>query len=156
MHQITMSSAYRMVKAPSLFEMTADEVLSGDSPAASKSVIDKLLKVRRSLDSQEQRFALPKINLLIEELRSLTRATPTQREEMVLYAVERQGATTETEIAEDTRLHRSVVREMVQSLFDKNICIKYLVPSSAPDGRSLRSNQIGQKCRKRQPRSTIT
>jgi tRNA(Ile)-lysidine synthase TilS/MesJ len=110
-----------MVKAPSLFEMTADEVLSGDSPAASKSVIDKLLKVRRSLDSQEQRFALPKINLLIEELRSLTRATPTQREEMVLYAVERQGATTETEIAEDTRLHRSVVREMVQSLFDKNI-----------------------------------
>ena len=49
---------------------------------------------------QKQEFGLPKINLLIEELRSLVRSTPSQREEMVLYSIERQGAISETEIAE--------------------------------------------------------
>ena len=81
--------------------------------AAAKAVIDKLLKVRRSLSPAEERFALPKINFLIEEFRSLIRATPIQREEMVLYSIERSGATTETEISEDTRLHRTVVKDLV-------------------------------------------
>lgn len=94
---------------------------TSEAAAAARAVIDKILKVRRSLSPAEQEFALPRINLLIEELRSLVRMTPTQREEQVLYSIERQGATTETEISEDTKLHRVKVKEIVQSLVDKNI-----------------------------------
>ncbi len=119
--------------------------------AVSKSVIDKILKVRRSLSAAEQEFALPKINLLIEELRSMVRMTPTQREEQVLYSIERQGATTETEIAEDTRLHRSKVREIIESLVQKNIL--YLVrktvvgsdrPQFAIKSRRLETPEAGE------------
>lgn len=112
--------------------------------AAAKAVIEKLLKVRRSLSPAEERFALPKINFLIEEFRSLIRATPTQREEMVLYSVERSGATTETEISEDTRLHRTVVKDLVQSLIDKGILYKVsrLVPGSGRPQFAIKSNRV--------------
>jgi hypothetical protein len=118
--------SYRMADSQNLFDLDSPETADAAMQSAGKSVIDKLLKVRRSLSPDEQRFGLPKINLIIEELRSLTRATPTQREEMILYAVERQGATTETEISEDTRLHRSVVKELVKILIDKDLL--YVVP----------------------------
>jgi hypothetical protein len=112
--------------------------------AAGKAVIDKLLKVRRSLSPAEERFALPKINFLIEEFRSLIRATPIQREEMVLYSIERSGATTETEISEDTRLHRTVVKDLVQSLIDKGILYKVsrLVPGSGRPQFAIKSNRV--------------
>lgn len=112
--------------------------------AAAKAVIDKLLKVRRSLSPAEERFALPKINFLIEEFRSLIRATPIQREEMVLYSIERSGATTETEISEDTRLHRTVVKDLVQSLIDKGILYKVsrLVPGSGRPQFAIKSNRV--------------
>ncbi len=125
----------------SLFEIVAEPVPVED--AAGKAVIDKLLKVRRSLSPAEERFALPKINFLIEEFRSLIRATPTQREEMVLYSIERSGATTETEISEDTRLHRTVVKDLVQSLIDKGILYKVsrLVPGSGRPQFAIKSNR---------------
>lgn len=104
-----------MADHPHLFDLET-ETCNGD--AAAKSVIDRLLKVRRSLTPAEQLFALPQISCLIEELRSLARATPSQREEMVLYSIERQGAVTETEIAEDTKLHRSMVEKIVSRLID--------------------------------------
>lgn len=112
--------------------------------AAAKAVIEKLLKVRRSLSPDEERFGLPKINFLIEEFRSLIRATPTQREEMVLYSIERSGATTETEISEDTRLHRTVVKDLVQSLIDKGILYKVsrLVPGSGRPQFAIKSNRV--------------
>jgi len=126
----------------SLFEIVAEPVPVED--AAGKAVIDKLLKVRRSLSPAEERFALPKINFLIEEFRSLIRATPTQREEMVLYSIERSGATTETEISEDTRLHRTVVKDLVQSLIDKGILYKVsrLVPGSGRPQFAIKSNRV--------------
>lgn len=125
----------------SLFEIVTEPVPVED--AAGKAVIDKLLKVRRSLSPAEERFALPKINFLIEEFRSLIRATPTQREEMVLYSIERSGATTETEISEDTRMHRTVVKDLVQSLIDKGILYKVsrLVPGSGRPQFAIKSNR---------------
>jgi predicted HTH transcriptional regulator len=105
--------------AQTLFEAAPVETVPEDQ--AAKAMIDKLLKVRRSLSPAEEQFGLPRLNLLIDEFRSLVRATPTQREEMVLYAIERQGATTETEIAEDTRLHRSKVRDLVAGLMEKGV-----------------------------------
>ncbi len=127
----------------SLFEIVAEPVAPAED-AAGKAVIDKLLKVRRSLSPAEERFALPKINFLIEEFRSLIRATPTQREEMVLYSIERSGATTETEISEDTRLHRTVVKDLVQSLIDKGILYKVsrLVPGSGRPQFAIKSNRV--------------
>lgn len=124
----TGSVSFKMSDSYTLFDQqTPTGVVSDNSETdAAKRVIDKLLKVRRSLTDDEQRFGLPRVNLLIEELRSLARATPTQREEMVLYAVERSGATTETEISEDTRLHRDIVKEVVQGLCDKKLL--YSVP----------------------------
>ena len=126
----------------SLFEIVTEPVPVED--AAGKAVIDKLLKVRRSLSPAEERFALPKINFLIEEFRSLIRATPIQREEMVLYSIERSGATTETEISEDTRLHRTVVKDLVQSLIDKGILYKVsrLVPGSGRPQFAIKSNRV--------------
>lgn len=97
-----------------------------DENAAAKSLIDKLLKVRRNLTNEEQKFGLLKLNSLIEEYRSLIRATPSQREEMVLYSIERQGAVTENEITGDTRLHPCVVKEVVAALMMRGIL--YRVP----------------------------
>lgn len=115
-----------------------------DTDTAAKAVIDKLLKVRRSLSGPEQEFGLPKINLLIEELRSLVRSTPSQREEMVLYSVERQGAISETEIAEDTKLHRSVVKQIVNALIDKELLyrVRRHVPGSDRPQFAIKSNRV--------------
>lgn len=121
----SVSASFSMADNQKLFDTdilpAVSSVISTDDAAAGKAVIDKLLKLRRSLSADEQRFGLPKVNQLIEELRSLIRATPSQREEMVLYAIERSGATTETEIAEDTRLHRCVVNEMVAALINRGV-----------------------------------
>lgn len=140
----TVSTASRMSEIHSLFETQETVVNENDLDVAGKAVIDRLLKVRRSLSPQEQRFGLPRLNLLIEELRSLIRSSPTQREEMVLYAVEKQGATTETEISEDTRLHRDVVRELVQSLYDKDMLYKVSrhVPGSGRPQFAIKSRRL--------------
>ena len=131
------------ISQSSLFE-TIPQSEPPSEDAAAKAVIEKLLKVRRSLSPDEERFGLPKINFLIEEFRSLIRATPTQREEMVLYSIERSGATTETEISEDTRLHRTVVKDLVQSLVDKGILYKVsrLVPGSGRPQFAIKSKRI--------------
>lgn len=132
----------KMTEYPNLFD-PGTATIEPDEQAA-KSLIDKLLKVRRSLSPDEQRFGLPKVNLLIEELRSLSRATPTQREEMVLYSVERQGATTETEIAEDTRLHKAVVKELVASLVQKGVLyiVSRTVIGSGRPQFAIKSNRV--------------
>jgi len=91
---------------------------------AGKSVIEKLLKVRRSLSTPEQMFGLPRINALIDEMRSMLKASDTRCEDMILYSIERQGATTETEIAEDTRIHRKIVDGIVADMLERNILYK--------------------------------
>jgi hypothetical protein len=94
----------------------ADSFVSDDDlRLAAKAVIDKELKVRRSLAGPELLF-VDELNKLIEHIRSLSRLSDTQREELVLYSIERQGATTFDEIAGDTRLHVSVVKEIVEKL----------------------------------------
>jgi hypothetical protein len=119
----SVSASFSMADTQKLFDTDSLPAVSSviSDEAAAKSVIDKLLKMRRSFTADEQRFGLPRVNQLIEELRSLIRATPNQREEMVLYSIERSGATTETEIAEDTRLHRCVVNELVAALINRGI-----------------------------------
>jgi hypothetical protein len=94
----------------------ADTFVSDDDLRGSaKSVIDKLLKVRRSFLGTEEIWT-DELNKAIELIRSLSRLSDNQREEAVLYSIERQGATTFDEIAGDTHLHVSVVKEIVEKL----------------------------------------
>jgi len=119
----TGSSGYNMNETSTLFDIEPVKTagVSALDEAAGKSLIDKLLKLRRTLTKDEQQFGLNNLNQLIEDYRALIRATPSQREEMVLYAIERSGCTTETEISEDTRLHRCVVAELVNALINRGV-----------------------------------
>jgi DNA-binding MarR family transcriptional regulator len=116
-------------KFPTLFDdqqVTSPEVAT----IAGKTLIDRLLKLRRNLSIDEQHLGLGPLNALIDDLRARVRATPSQREEMVLYAIERQGATTRTEISEDTRIHREIVDQLVEEMVAKDLL--YIVPRHVP------------------------
>lgn len=136
----------KMAESHTLFDLDISPgvVVDVSDEAAGKSLIDKLLRVRRSLTPDEQRFGLSHLNKLIEDYRSLIRATPSQREEMVLYSIERSGATTETEIAEDTRLHRCVVSELVAALINRGLLyrVSRLVPGSGRPQFAIKSNRV--------------
>lgn len=82
---------------------------------AAKTTVDKLLKVRRTLNPHETVFTT-QINDCIERIRSISRLSDNQREEVVLYSIEVQGATTLVEIAEDCRLDKRIVVEILQGL----------------------------------------
>lgn len=142
----TQLSSFNMDQSQKLFDFNGSlATMPPDKlQSAGKTMVDRLLKVRRSLSTEEQLIGLPRLNLLIEELRSLTRATPTQREEMVLYAVERQGATTATEIAEDTRLHPLMVKEILDSLYKKNLLykVKKTVIGSGRQNYAIKSHRV--------------
>lgn len=91
-----------------------------------KRAIDAVLKARRELLSLNQERGITQINTCLEALRSIARLSDTQTQEIVLHAIERQGATTITEIAGDCRLAQSVVKLVVEELVKKNIL--YLAP----------------------------
>lgn len=96
---------------------------------AGKAVVDKLLKLRRTMEGLELEH-LPEINSFIEKLRAKTRFTDSQREELVLLAIERHGATTLTEISEDTRIAKDAVKEIVVGLGKRGVL--YQVPRYVP------------------------
>lgn len=91
------------------------------APATTKAVrslLKKLYALRQSLTDAEAEVGSGGINALIKELRTLSRAAPAQWEKMVIYSIEVQGATTVIEISEDTRLHRSIVQQVVARLLE--------------------------------------
>lgn len=81
-------------------------------------MVDKLLKVRRELSNGSTKY-YDAITRAVDEIRALAKLSDTQKEELVLYSIERQGATTAGEIADDTRLHISVVKQILDRLFDQ-------------------------------------
>ena len=116
----------------------------GQAARAGKAVIDQLLKVRRNLTPDQELIALPKLNNCIEEIRSLIRYTDTQRIELIMHAVERQGATTAIEIAEDTRIHISVVRTLLSELYDSKqlyMALKTVI-GSGRQNYIIKSNRV--------------
>lgn len=121
---------------PYLFEDMAFQLFQGDAlRAGGKCVVDKLLKLRRSLEGAEHLF-VTQINDCISNIRSITRMSDHQREEAILWSIERSGATTYTEIAEDTRLAVSVVKEIVAELQERGRLArprKHVVGSDRPN-----------------------
>lgn len=115
---------------PYLFDMGVPEPRKLTAEKEYKRAIDAVLKARKYLTDLGQERGIAQINTCLEALRSIARLTDTQIEEIVLHAVERQGATTQTEIAEDSRLSLAVVKEVLKELLEKNIL--YLAPKFIP------------------------
>jgi DNA-binding MarR family transcriptional regulator len=115
---------------PWLFEMGEPDPAKLNADREYRRAIDAVLKARRELLSFAQERGIPQINMCLEALRSISRLSDSQSEEIILHAIERQGATTLTEIAEDSRLAPAVVKVLVKNLLEKNIL--YLVPKFIP------------------------
>ncbi len=110
---------------------------------AGKKVIDKLLKLRRSLTATESSF-LPQINSCIDEIRSFSRLSDDQLEERILYAIEHQAAHTFTEIVEETRMTPDRVRGIIKKLSDRNIvyAVRRFIPGCGKPNFLLKSRRI--------------
>lgn len=114
-----------------------------DRRQAGKALVQKLLKTRRTLSNAESEF-LPQLNELIEKIRAVARFTDHQREELVLYAIERSGATTINEIAEDARLTRDVVKEILIDLGKRSLVYqtRRYVPGSDRPQFAIKSRRV--------------
>jgi len=114
-----------------------------DRRQAGKSLVQKLLKVRRSLDNTELEY-LPELNTLIDKLRQVTKYSDHQREELVLYAIERSGATTVNEIAEDTKFTGDTVKEILHELHARNLVyqVRKYIPGSDRPNFAIKSRRV--------------
>lgn len=110
---------------------------------AGKRLIAKVLKLRASLIGDEEQF-IGDVNDLIDEIRRKTRLTDSQRDEAVLYAIERSGCTYVTEIAEDTRLTQADVKKIIESLHARGIVrfVKRYIPGNARPRQMIKSNRV--------------
>lgn len=88
-----------------------------DRRRKAKRVVDRLLKVRRNLKNGEHEF-YNTITRACDEIRAYAKLTDTQREELVLYSIEKQMASTPTEIADDTKLNLDLVKQILDKLYD--------------------------------------
>lgn len=116
-----MSTQFPLFNAPT--NGRNDDSMPG-SKKAGRAVLHKLWQVRRSLTDEEKVVALVPLDVLIRDIQSRIKADPEEAEKMVLYSIEYQGAVSEIEISEDTRLHRTVVRKAVETLLEKGILYK--------------------------------
>lgn len=114
-----------------------------DRRQAAKSLVQKLLKTRRGLAFGEAEF-LPHLNELIEKIRVIAKFTDHQREELVLYAIERSGATTPNEIAEDTKFTREAVSEILADLAKRQLVYqtRRYVPGSDRPQFAIKSRRV--------------
>jgi predicted transcriptional regulator len=97
--------------------------------SAGKQLVNDLLKIRLKLDPKQSEY-YEDLNELIDRIRAKSQLTDSQREERILYSVEKQQAGTRQEIAGDTKLPSSVVKTIVADLMDRGIL--YEVPRCVP------------------------
>jgi hypothetical protein len=114
-----------------------------DRRQAGKSVVQKLLKARRSLEAGELEY-LPHLNELIDKIRAVAKFSDHQREGLVLYSIERSGACTLKEISEDTRLPVEAVKEIVETLGQAGTLymVRRYVPGSDRPQYSIKSRRV--------------
>ena len=118
---MTSQNGHKKPVQPFLIDVLPPAGSPPDERRRAKLIVDKLLKVRRSLDLNLDARHYEAITRACEEIRAFARLTDTQREELILYSIEKQGASTATEIAEDTRLHISIVKKLLDKLFDAGV-----------------------------------
>jgi DNA-binding MarR family transcriptional regulator len=132
-----------------LFEGCCTAETPGEEPSADatrragKSLVYKLLEVRRSMTAEEQAF-LPQINECLASVRSYSSLSDTQREELVLHAIEKSMATNIKEISEDTRLDPAIVKAIVQDLGSRGILyqVKRYIPGSDRQYFLIKSRRV--------------
>ena len=91
-------------------EIQNQEVI--DRAAAAKRLVGMLSEMRRkAAEFDTQRVFLEDITKWLEQTRAKGKATPTQIEGLILYAIEKQCAYSLTEIAEELKLDRKFVKE---------------------------------------------
>ena len=98
---------------------------------SAKRAIDKLLKLRRELAADDNEH-LTVISDAVNKIRSELKATDSQIEEKILYAIEMQGAGTLTEIADDCRMDKKAVKNIVEELQARQIIkiVRRVVPGA--------------------------
>jgi hypothetical protein len=136
--------AIRSTIQPFLFvEMATDQISIDASHQAGKTVVEKLLKVRRGLNPEEEHYLI-QINACIEQIRSVSRLNDRQREEVILFAIEVQGAITVKEISEDTRLSVDIVKDTLRLLIRQKIVYETprYVPGSGRQYFMYKSNRV--------------
>lgn len=95
------------------------------------SVVRKLYKVRQSLTGGETAY-VNYLNECIEKVRAVSRLSVNQREELILYSIERSGSTTVTEIVEDTKLDKKSVIDILTKLGTGDRAVLYSARKYTP------------------------
>lgn len=107
------------------------------------SVARRLYALRRQLNPDEMPF-VGLINKTIEEIRVLSNSSGDALDKKILYAVEYQGCITFTEIAEDTKIHKDKVKEIVLDLRNRGVIriVRRFVPGSDRQYYAIKSNRV--------------
>jgi len=125
----TLSQAQDLTQ-PFLFDMGEPDPIRAAADREYRRAIDAILKARRFLAGLGQERGITQINACLESLRSISRFTDTQMQELVLLSIEQQGATTISEICEDSRLAPVVVKPILKLLLEQQML--YQVPRFIP------------------------
>ena len=107
-----------------------------------KRAVDILLRARRELGEQVE--GLIEITACIDAVKAKSRLSGTQREELILYAIEKQGATTVTEISEDIRIAPSIVKQLVEAMITGGTlyAVRKYIPGSDRQYYMLKSSRL--------------
>lgn len=112
---------------PSLFgdDLALLDAAEETKRRAAKSTVEKLRKLRRSLETAETVFS-PYLDDCILAIRCFARQSENQLREIVLYSIEVQGAGTLSEIAEECKMQKGFTQNLLNAMIgDDDI---YTVP----------------------------
>lgn len=110
------------------------------------SVVRKLRDVEKRLAGGETAYRHI-IDEAVKKIRSVSRLSDSQRESLVLHAIERCEAETLAEIVEDTKLDKSVVNAILADLGTKGILYCKKRPGGEMGGRPqfiIKSRRAGE------------
>lgn len=132
----------RMSKQAFLFPELKDEETGETHKAAAsaKTLLRELYKIRAN--NPDNPF-MPGINALIEKCRNFINAAPSQVEEKILYAIEKQMCWTLSEIVEETKISREVISEILEELKKQNLVrfVSRYIPGSDRKYFLVKSNR---------------
>lgn len=112
---------------------------------SARQLLRSLYALRKT---HERNIFLPELNHLIDRLRAFTRASQTQIEESILYAIEVQMCWTFAELCEETQIERRALENLIEHLVAENKVrlVPRYIPGSGRQYFMIKSNrlQIGE------------
>lgn len=110
---------------------------------AGRSVIDKLLKLRRSLTADEAAY-ITQINDCIEEIRAFSRLDDDKLKDRILFAIEKQAAHTLTEIIDETRTTPERVKAAMKQLNEAGLvyAVRRFIPGCGKPNFLYKSRRV--------------